>query len=489
MGLTCHAFFDPAMSTLWRSLPSPNELITVLPEHTRGADHDTYLTVVKEPSEADWLRFESYSRRVRYLDYLLSVEDDDDGSLIPAPRIDWDSVLKYYPPQKLFPNLLRFNSSSSFGEHWPLFIKPSLRFLSIDIDENEEALVARCLVECATTLKTCSIISRREDTSSTYDISYAVSSFRSLTQLDVSSLSLLPQALEALSHLPSLNDLVFGLDIVDNSREQLPFLSLQLLTVTMRTSNLMVAAFLRRITAPRLIVLKIYYAAAENPMPVGGALSPRHRPTAVYVDALLAAASTFSTLQLFMLHPRPASVGPEHALAPQEICTASVLRPLLDLHELRVVHMPAIPIILMPSDIAAFASAWPNVYALVISSDVQHIWSSVQVHDLLPLAQRCAELGSLALPLAITANGGQVPEAPPFGGSVAPLHSLYIGSANVEFSPEAAAYLACMFPDAELHTHGEPSPAFELLKRTKRTVVETMRRQFAYEKQSHGDEQ
>ncbi|GJE95630.1 hypothetical protein PsYK624_118160 [Phanerochaete sordida] len=479
MSTTCRAFFDPAMNSLWRSLSSPTLLITVLPEHARGATHETHLTVVRQPSEADWLRFDMYSRRVRYLQYYFTLEDGGDGSPFPAPRINWNSVLEYHPGGKLFPNLLHLTTTEhSIGDLWSLFIKPSLRFLSLDISPGEEASVSECLLTCATTLQICHIRNFCEqNTPSSYNIAHTVSSFQCLTQLVVGRL--LPQTLQNLSHLPAVTHLDFWLDILDNSSQRLPFRSLQRLSVTVLTDDIMFSALLRRITAPRLLHLNVVYATRDEFALAGGGLLQYRFPTAVYTDALLAAASTFPTLQALDVK---VYADPDLVPSPQEICTASVLQPLLALRGLLAVRLPTVPIVLTPNDIAAFAGAWPALRVLRLSDGLRHVRSSVKAPDLLPLAQCCAHLFELGLPLAIAADAGDVDGAaqvPPLGASAARVQTLRISNADIEFSPGAAVHLACLFPDAELHASGEAVPAFHLLKQTKRAVVEAIRRQLA----------
>ncbi|GJE85098.1 hypothetical protein PsYK624_011750 [Phanerochaete sordida] len=113
MGLACKAFYKPAMKALWRELGSPEPLIRVLPEHTRGDQLELQLTVVDKPSSEDWKRFMYYAQLVRALHYMrlecLDDDDDDDEDSDDSddsyghkdgdhgdPQIAWDSFLKYF---------------------------------------------------------------------------------------------------------------------------------------------------------------------------------------------------------------------------------------------------------------------------------------------------------------------------------------------------------------------------------------------------------
>ncbi|GJE97484.1 hypothetical protein PsYK624_137050 [Phanerochaete sordida] len=469
MGLTCRAFFDPAMSALWNWLSCPDFLIKVLPEHTRGADDETHLTLVRAPSEADWARFEMYSRRVQYLDYWLAVYFDAD---IAAPRVDWGSILKYYPGDKLLPNLLLFRSSAAYlEEHLSLFIKSPLRHLSISPVEEEP--IAQYLLTCAKTLQTCVIHGRLRHSSipPSYEISRALSTFQSLTQLDVDAL--LPETLQHLSCLPSLTHLSFDLAAVRVMTGELPFPSLQQLSVTVRIADRAFSALLRQIAAPKLLHLRVFYQVKEDVATAGGVFQADQFPTAVYVEALVSGVATFSTLQTVVL---ATSVDSNAVHLPQHVCTGSVLRPLLALRSLSVVQLTRIPLLLMANDVAAFADAWPALRVLRLSNDLRHVWPSIRVPDLLPLAQRCAHLAELSLPIAIADDTGSA-DTPAFG--VSALRTLRFHDAVIEFSPDIAAHLACMFPDAELCVDGEAGPAFDLLKRTKQAFVQMMRRQLA----------
>ncbi|GJE97475.1 hypothetical protein PsYK624_136960 [Phanerochaete sordida] len=475
MGLTCRAFFDPAMDRLWRYLPAPEPLIRLLPEHVRGSEPADELKIMKQPSREDWKRFEQYARRVWELDYRLVIDDDGNTCL----DIDWTSILRHYPGEQLLPNLRTLATDQIFLPSFsPLVIRSPLRHLVFECMEGDDQLpIAPHLHKCATTLQILSILAPTpEDENVSDEMSDAISRLEALTSLYTDKL--FASTIEHLSHLSCLTELSFTLHNTSVFKVQrLPFSKLEDLHVrTHEKDPKSLVAFLRRVESPNLHQLTVSYDVKDDHVLPGRLLRANQYPTAVHVGAVLAAAATFPGLHNIAYEgssgiSRPPPLG--------SLCAASVLRPLAVLPSLEEIKLACIPFILMPNDVEFLAQTWPRLRSLSLGSEVRGAHASVQVHDLLPFA-RCPDLKSLGLPLLVLKDSPGATERPAFGELESSLETLYIGNvATVEYSPDVAAFLACAFPDAWLYAYDNHSDAFSALLMTKKTMVDMMKKELA----------
>ncbi|GJE97473.1 hypothetical protein PsYK624_136940 [Phanerochaete sordida] len=475
MGLVCRAFLEPAMDELWRWLPTVDHLIRVLPEHTRGDEPEHQLIVVEEPSEADWQRFVFYARRVQELDYDLDI----DSRGIEGPSVNWESVVEFFPGDRLLPNLRCLRSDQGWMQRFfHLTLHPPLRHLFLeDIYLASQGSLAKALRQCGDTLETLNINTADWEPSPVSDaVSRSISCCQVLVDLHADSL--LPETIRHLSQLPTLTSLRFILEKIGEDMNMLSFPALQSLDVgTQKQDPAELVYFLERLGGPILQKLAIRYDAEED-FDVPGVFPRRSRafPFAVHVEAVLRVSVTFPCLRSISY---PFYVDPRLAPSASRFCTASVLRPLLGLPNLESVDLRNIPFHLMSSDIAMFAEHWPALRTLRLGDSVNQAQSAIRVEDLLPLADGCPALSDLGLPLHITKRTTCVALRPPFGKSTSRLKNLHIGGTDIEFSPDAAAFLASVFPEARLFGEGSVYKAVYDLDCTKKTILQVMEAQQA----------
>ncbi|GJE97478.1 hypothetical protein PsYK624_136990 [Phanerochaete sordida] len=472
MGLTCQAFFDPVMDSMWRWLPAIDRLIRVLPEHTRGREPGQQLTVLKAPSGADWQRFDLYARRVQALEYWIDMDDRGDNI---GPEVDWDSVVRYYPGDHILPNLRSLKSDQAFmGDFYSLAIRPPLRDLYLNYFNIEnEATLPEDLKQCAETLERLTIVTVGwEPSVISDDISRALSCCTALDSLHVDSL--LPETIRHLSQLRSITSLHFTLLRVELEATRLSFPALKDLEVRAREKTpALLVSFLDNLAAPKLQELEIYYDADEATH-VSGIPTIREKdfPPATHVEAVLLVAAAFPCLicieySFYVHHDRLPS--------PSHVCTSSVLRPLLALRGLEAVKLEQVPFNLMTGDVTILAQAWPKLRALRLGDCVKQPSSSVELQDLLPLVRNCPDLEDLGLSLFIPDDWTSAVARPPFGGSRSRLKTFYINGAGVAFSARAAAFLASVFPEATLYALFDSDNSCRLLIETKNMFVEVMK--------------
>lgn len=472
MGLTCRTLFDPAMNTLWRTLRRPRDIVRVLPAHTRGTG-EKELTLVKRPSQQEWERFSLYARRVRCFENWFDLLDFQDANET-ASEIGWDSIEEYYPGDCMFPNLLQYRSSLGFRSLFgKLFLHPPLRHLALRYmlrGSRDVPDFMQSLINCAGTLETLYIrlFNWTEGPGVIDDmLVHAIGHLSHLRELSVGYLP--PETIEHLATLPALTKLSFVfIQDEEYSSKALTFPALRSLTISIFKHGLEpLSSFLENVTAPQLEALRMIY----HPSKWERGVDPlRLCPPVIEVSALLSAAAAFPRLRSIEYTPYPPQL--DIPLGQRQLCTASILTPLLALPELREIHLERLPILLMSHDIATCARAWPHIRVLRLGDAVHGAESSVQVQDLLPLVRGCPELVELGLPLLIPEWSYPPIVAPPFGTSTALLKSLYVSKACISYSPEAAAFLASVFPHMDLHPEHYGDATLELLRRTMDTFHE-----------------
>ena len=64
MALTCHAFLDPAMARLWKSMDSFEPLVQLIPDHLRGCYHrDELVRTMYYPEEKSFTTDDTLDHR------------------------------------------------------------------------------------------------------------------------------------------------------------------------------------------------------------------------------------------------------------------------------------------------------------------------------------------------------------------------------------------------------------------------------------------
>ncbi|GJE85078.1 hypothetical protein PsYK624_011550 [Phanerochaete sordida] len=461
MSLTCRAFLEPALDALWYELSDPDPLIELFPKSKRGAEPKGHLTLIDTPTEEEWARFEYYARRVRILRYWTPIYDSPE--LDDWLGVDWDSVLQYCPEKQLLPRLHTFESDFQLISDWYyLFIQPPLRHLTLTYWEllDPEIPSVEALHKCAQTLESLEVHIIGWDVSDPQAISslsHVVSQMRALKIVNVDNL--LPQAVAHLAGLHTLRELHFSVETLDGASTPLPFPVLERLQVKAHTPNVnALTCILRRLQAPALRALELEYDPGQD----------SHSPTAAYVR------STFGAVEhLVQLHKF--SFGVRTRREPVEASRIDDIASLLTLRSLEHIDLDTLPLVLAPADIDRIARAWPHATTLLLGN-----WAdgTLQLPDLLPLAKSCPRLRTLGVPLAIpeTFKLGALPE---FGTGL-PLRELRTSADGPAFSEDAAVFLACTFPCAQLQTwNQDDQDAVQRINKTAREFLQaTIKRKY-----------
>ncbi|GJE85055.1 hypothetical protein PsYK624_011320 [Phanerochaete sordida] len=137
MALVSCAFRDAALSVVWRDLDNLSVIYYVLPARVLSKVNDLY-AVTQPLNDEEWRRFLWYTAKIRSI-----------GSVSPYHIIqskvvniglDWDSIMKYHPGDRLLPNLeaVHYSEISTPGSI-PPYIRPPLRELTIRFPEPWDA--------------------------------------------------------------------------------------------------------------------------------------------------------------------------------------------------------------------------------------------------------------------------------------------------------------------------------------------------------------
>ncbi|KAH7913867.1 hypothetical protein BJ138DRAFT_1177766 [Hygrophoropsis aurantiaca] len=137
LAVTCRTFQDPALAVRWRGLYGVKPLLLVFPrdlwlfsDDTDGDQDDVEWELARLPSEEEWIRFERYTSRVRYI---VIRTGDLDGVVHVMAALS----MKYlpHPSQLLFPRLQSLVWAGRGTAGLPLvhlFLPPSLRCLELE---------------------------------------------------------------------------------------------------------------------------------------------------------------------------------------------------------------------------------------------------------------------------------------------------------------------------------------------------------------------
>ncbi|KAH7909641.1 hypothetical protein BJ138DRAFT_1154807 [Hygrophoropsis aurantiaca] len=139
LAATCRTFREPALDMRWRRLPSVYSLIPLFPYDIWDKyDPDEYnpddvdLNFSRLPSTEEWIRFESYTSRIREIQV-------SKGGFEGMANVMATLLMKYnaHSSRHLFPNLRTVtwcSQEKSELQFAHLFLPPSLRCLTVEFD-------------------------------------------------------------------------------------------------------------------------------------------------------------------------------------------------------------------------------------------------------------------------------------------------------------------------------------------------------------------
>lgn len=401
-------------------------------------------------------------------------------------NMDWEALIRYYPGERLLPNLLSFSCDDpTVAPYFHLFVQsPKLEHLQLTYaDSNDAASLVKLLASLPPSLKKSGLDLLWEKHSSIVPgptiqaaIGQAVSSMSCLTSFRTTRIA--AETLAGLSALSQLRILQFGVYPMEHAethpRTSRPyqFHALEYLVVSSTWfDTTSMVAFFDRASAPKLETVRIRVFSDDSEdldesydhewnewdedesdedgsdasEPVDDAQLHRdERPTAAALGELTASLRPFTTLRHFAIE---AYFAPE--VLPEHIATASILEPFLTMPCLEKLEFGYIPFALKAEDLARMARAWPELERLEIGQDVAHPPPTIQLEDLIPFALHCPKLRSLGLPLLVPENTRCLEYALPPGQSKSVLAVINAGDTEgIMISPAVKEFLARVFPRA-----------------------------------------
>ncbi|EIW53996.1 uncharacterized protein TRAVEDRAFT_74308 [Trametes versicolor FP-101664 SS1] len=137
----CKAFAEPALDVLWRELDDLLVLLRILPPFQPYTSR--YFSILEEVTPAQWLRFQSYARRVRVLSGKAFK-----SAMYQVDKMVWTALERLCKDQPLLPNLQILSSPDLKNEYLTLLtlLAPSLHSLVLSFPESEidhDAVYAR----------------------------------------------------------------------------------------------------------------------------------------------------------------------------------------------------------------------------------------------------------------------------------------------------------------------------------------------------------
>ncbi|KAI0753411.1 hypothetical protein C8Q80DRAFT_1351676 [Daedaleopsis nitida] len=133
--LTCRAFSGPALDILWRVVDHPMHLLSLFPsfgQHPKPRDHRFHATI----TDAEWLRFREYARRVR----ILTFTQTDHPRIHPSVWFVLATRCEGEPFLPSLRTLLAFSTSHSATEglaEIDVLYSSTLRHLELDTCESD----------------------------------------------------------------------------------------------------------------------------------------------------------------------------------------------------------------------------------------------------------------------------------------------------------------------------------------------------------------
>ncbi|GJE85077.1 hypothetical protein PsYK624_011540 [Phanerochaete sordida] len=370
------------------------------------------------------------------------------GHVNPQFSADWQSVLEHrLGHHQILPHLKSLDCNvESDAEQTRIFLAPPLRELNIDYYSYESIrLLLEYLPSCARTLQILEINTwqtheAEDDFHHIAFIARTMSSLRSLVQLSMDALSL--GGIAHLAVLPNLKVLAVRVCFAPEEQQSKPPLPLSFPSLQTAWLEVRFAQFLDLMHVIHCMVApKLHHLTLEFCTPLHGP-----QPSPQHMHDMFKAVETLPTVTSLEMFD---SSGDDDPLAHWHTAfvDSASLSHLFALRNMTTLSLYFVPFRLSPSDIAAMASAWPNIRTLELGGYT--LSPALRVEDLLPLALHCPELRTLWLNIAISERGGLRREIGPVR-STSQLTKLDVGMVPMQFSPHDAGTLAVLFPQATI---------------------------------------
>ncbi|KAI1787419.1 hypothetical protein LXA43DRAFT_713507 [Ganoderma leucocontextum] len=406
--LTCRNFTRPALSALWRSLPSDKPLMSLL--CTLGIAQDRMLLGREPPPELDmlnssyglstledprthpnWHRFREYATHVRKIHLRPSADP------LRAKWSIWTELSQLMPDEPILPLLQCVNITSkdvrSRGTAPLLLISPSVRGIHFwlrvkgisimnDRDEPEHVLSEACARAPNLETFTLSITPIQRIHLSILPHNHHLRSISVHAWLPV-------EDLEPLTHLMELEYLSVILAGGGSPSTTLRFPSLRRLSVRSVWDS--IRDLLERVQAPHVHSLALRVSQAEGRQLIRQANSCLHT-----------VATRLSTLETLSVHCDRSTHGAVWALPAAwdaRGALMAIVEPLLALRGLRhiTLNFRLFILRLAPDDMRTLADAWPNIEELLIEVATVD-GGRAGFESIIHFARRCPLLRALRLP-------------------------------------------------------------------------------------------
>ncbi|KAH7906122.1 hypothetical protein BJ138DRAFT_1072095 [Hygrophoropsis aurantiaca] len=131
LAVTCRTFREPALVLRWRLVQNVKSFISLFPCDV-WVEFDEDLDFARLPSKEEWIRFESYTSRIREI-HIVSMSFKGMLKVMATLSMKYNAN----PSHHLFPNLQTLAWESDSDTEVPfahLFFPPSLRCLTVDFD-------------------------------------------------------------------------------------------------------------------------------------------------------------------------------------------------------------------------------------------------------------------------------------------------------------------------------------------------------------------
>ncbi|GJE85278.1 hypothetical protein PsYK624_013570 [Phanerochaete sordida] len=499
-GLTCRAFYEPAMDALWEALEDDIEpLLRLLPEHVLS-QHERYgLMIGQAPQGDEWFRFQHHAKRISsilikrrsfkvyHVQVLHKLCKTYPGPY-PLPGLrsfqcgdhvdlgaGWGKLLPPAVQDVLISSNCHMNPTAFFNV---MLERPSLRRLGysshpdffenmMESFDNEDDGTHRAYEDYNMDDDEDGDEDDDEDNNMDYDepkpvnwtaaesgLNAVLLRHDQLTVIDLDAL--IPTSVQILASLPMLEFLRFVMDsnysydsFVGHHAGRIPFPALHDLDLRVPSESPdAVVGFLGAIRrSPVKSVFIIFglgeWSFGDEAPPVVPAEATEDGPPRYITQVTAALAQIPSVRHIIMDTDDKCARLPEFRFA------ADSLRALLPLRGLQRLCLSTYPVSLKADALALIPAAWPDIACLELGQHYGYDYTNTRAAGLLPFAA-CRRLQKFALNLDPEVSLEVLAKRSPSTQSVSPLETLSIGEAHIDNPARLAALLSGVFPNVRL---------------------------------------
>ncbi|TFK34797.1 hypothetical protein BDQ12DRAFT_715125 [Crucibulum laeve] len=446
---TCCFFHDPALTVLWRDIPSITPLLMCFPiglVYPNGGQlwsKNRPILMLKRPFiPSDWSRFSMYASRVQTLGFSHEAN-------IVDPRVHEcliHTMTFASKGAKLLPNVCAVSWNVPYGgeDFFSLvqqILTPNLTRLEIHVLDNW--MIRRpllpILVEMPLKIEHVTLVAVAWGNQNRTAISSAVCKWTILRTLEVNDLSY--EGFTHIASLPSLRKLtVKDLSYVER----------------MESSAKSGFPALRRLTLTSLVMencIGLLQLMSNTPLSQFICTFKRHSRSIVWQELFSTIRQNGSLIALRDVYLKDEKHDQQHFQNPNRLtegeCVLSVehISPLFTFNMKSVVLRPSAGFSLKPNDLCVIATSWPYISRLTLGTGAPtSVPAGIKLCDLSVLAKHCPKLKKLALkldttPLPATDTGRGVYKGMSLG-------LLHVGDSSISHSPlDVAEHLQEMFPN------------------------------------------